>query len=224
MNPEGKEPIRIKLCGLSRLADIEAANEVLPAYAGFVFAPSRRRVTPEQAARLISALDRGIQAVGVFVNDPPESVARIAALSGLRVAQLHGAETPAEMDALRGLLPGGTEIWKAFRVKGPETVPEVEWVLTRSLADRVLLDAWHPEQAGGTGEAFDWSWLAALRHPYLLAGGLHVGNVADAVAALRPWGVDVSSGIETDGKKDADKMRAFVAAVRQADARTPRGS
>ena len=150
---------RIKLCGLSRSGDIDAANALLPDFIGFVFAPkSRRYVSPETAAELRARLDPAVRAVGVFVNEPPERVA--------------------------ALLAAGT--------------------------DFILLD----NGAGGTGEAFDRSLLAGFAREYILAGGLNSETVASAVRALRPYAVDVSSGIETGGFKDTEKMRAFVEAVR----------
>ena len=185
---------KIKLCGLSRPEDIQAANALQPACVGFVFAPkSKRYVTPAQAADLKKGLDPAIRAVGVFVNAPPEEAAALA------------NEGEAYLQALRALTP--KPILQAFRVDTAADVAAAE----ASGADLVLLDAGE----GGTGETFDWSLLAGIRRPYFLAGGLHPGNVGQAVRRLRPFGVDVSSGIETDGKKDPAKMEAFVRAVRE---------
>ena len=199
---------KIKLCGLSRPEDIAAANALKPDYIGFVFAEkSKRRVTPETAAALRAALDPAVPAVGVFVNEDAETVAALLNSGTIQIAQLHGGEDEAYIHTLRGLTD--KDIWKAFRVNGPEDLKAA----ARSPADRVLLD----NGPGGTGERFDWGLLRDFQaRPYLLAGGLGQENVGAAVRALRPWAVDVSSGIETGGQKDEKKMRDFVLAVREA--------
>lgn len=206
---------RVKICGLTREADVRCVNRLLPDYAGFVFAPSRRRLDADTAAGLIAALSPEILSVGVFVDAPVDTVVDIVQRCGLRVVQLHGGESVPYLRALRGRLPGEVAMWKAFRMKDAGTVRQVEALMAEQAADRVLLDAWHPEQAGGTGEVFDWRLLAALRVPYLLAGGLTPGNVEQAVRQVGPWGLDVSSGVETDGRKDERKMAAFVRAARR---------
>ena len=198
---------KIKLCGLFRPEDIEAANRLKPDYAGFVFAPgSPRQVTPSQASRLRAALDPSIRAVGVFVNEDPETVAQLLAAGIIDLAQLHGRESPSYLRLLMAF--SGRPIIQAFRIRGAEDLARAN----QSAADHLLLDA-----GAGEGRAFDWTLLHGFRQPYLLAGGLTPETVADAVRTLRPWGVDVSSGIETNGTKDPEKMAAFVAAVRRAD-------
>ena len=198
---------KIKLCGLSRPEDIEAANRLKPDYVGFVFWPeSRRAVTPSQAARLKAALDPSIQAVGVFVNEDPETMAQLLEAGIIDLAQLHGRESPAYLRILAGFT--SRPFIQAFRVQGP---PDLDRAL-ESAADHLLLDA-----GAGEGKAFDWSLLRGFPRPCLLAGGLTPENVGEAIEALHPWGVDVSSGIETNGTKDPEKMNAFVAAVRRAD-------
>lgn len=241
--------MRIKICGLTRLQDIEAVNRLLPSHAGFVFAESRRRLEPRVAADLIDLLDPSIIPAGVFVDDPPELVAEIARSCGLGVVQLHGVETLADMIRLRALLPEGVEIWKALRIRNSASLKP----MADLPADRFLLDAWHPEQSGGTGGIFDWRLLKSSdnstaepvemhgvmpdgvpggmpggmpdgMHPashsdnfgFLLAGGLTPENAAEAIRLVRPWGVDVSSGVETEGVKDPMKMAAFIKAVREA--------
>lgn len=196
---------KIKLCGLTRPCDIEAANELRPEYIGFVFAPkSRRCVTPEQAAALRGLLRADIAAVGVFVSESPEAVAALLRQGIIDVAQLHGAQDEAYIRRLRALTDA--PILQAFRVDAERDIAAAQ----ASSADAVLLDS----GAGGTGSAFDWRLLCGMRRPYFLAGGLSPENVAQAVEALHPYAVDVSSGIETDRLKDAAKMRAFVRAVR----------
>ncbi len=229
--------VRIKICGLTRLQDIEAVNGLLPTHAGFVFAESRRRLEPAVAEGLIGLLDPSIIPTGVFVDDPPELVAEIVRSCGLGVVQLHGVETVDDISRLRALLPEGVEIWKALRIRNSASLKP----MAELPADRFLLDAWHPEQVGGTGEAFDWRLLNpsdisagdAVKipggmpdgmHPashsdnagFLLAGGLTPENAAEAIRLVRPWGVDVSSGVETEGVKDPMKMAAFIKAVREA--------
>ena len=198
---------RIKLCGLSRPCDIDAANALLPAYIGFVFAEkSRRCVCPEEARALRERLDPGIQAVGVFVRETPERVAELLNGGVIDLAQLHGGEDETYLERLRALTD--RPLIQAFRVDSPADLARAE----RSTADHILLD----NGPGGTGSAFDWSLLKGFARPFFLAGGLGPENAAQAVAALHPFAVDVSSGIETDGLKDRMKMRAFVEAVRAA--------
>lgn len=243
---------KIKLCGLTRPCDIAAANELMPEYIGFVFAPkSRRYVSPEKAAGLKRQLLPNISAVGVFVKESPETIAALLNQGIIDMAQLHGGEDEAYIKRLRALIdehrpgqihpdldtnrhgqihpdfdmnrPGqarpnlganrpGSTLIQAFRVRDGQDLIAAK----HSLADYVLLDSGE----GGTGTAFDWELIRQMKHfdrPYFLAGGLTPGNVGNAVASFTPYAVDVSSGIETDGKKDAQKMKAFVHAVRSAN-------
>ncbi|MDD5953204.1 MAG: phosphoribosylanthranilate isomerase [Oscillospiraceae bacterium] len=196
---------KIKLCGLSRPCDIETANALHPDYIGFLFAEkSRRYVSPETAAALKRLLDPSIEAVGVFVNAPVEFVAGLLQSNIIDVAQLHGSENQDYVRSLRALTD--KPIFQAFRVETKEDVLRAQ----RSKADNILLDS----GSGGTGTPFDWSLLQGVYRPYFLAGGLFPENVVEAIDMLHPYGVDVSSGIETDGKKDKAKMAAFVHAVR----------
>ena len=195
----------IKLCGLTRLCDMEAANELKPEYIGFVFAAkSRRYVTPEQAAGLRQALDPAILAVGVFVNEDPEWVAELLNEGIIDLAQLHGNETETYIKRLRQLTK--QPLIQAFSVDSAQAVMQAQ----ESTADYILLDSGR----GGTGTVFDWEFLKQIKRPYFLAGGLDIGNVAEAVERFHPYAVDVSSGIETDGVKDREKMRQFVTIVR----------
>ena len=199
---------KIKFCGLTRAEDIAAANVLKPEYIGFVFAPkSKRYVSPQQAALLRARLDPAIKAVGVFVNEPPEAVARLLNEKLIDIAQLHGQENAAYLARLRSLT--AKPLWQAFRA---ETAAGLA-AAARSTADMVLLDS----GAGGTGTVFNWKLLLGFPRPYILAGGLDANNAADAAARLHPYAVDVSSGIETAGKKDPAKMAAFAAAVRGQD-------
>ena len=196
---------KIKLCGLSRPCDIDAANELKPEYIGFVFAPkSKRYVTPEKAMELKQMLLPDIQTVGVFVNEKPEAVAKLLQDGIIDIVQLHGAEDEEYIKQLHRLTD--KPIIKAFRI---ETASDIESVL-QSTADYVMLDS-----GAGTGRVFDWNLIQNIIRPYFLAGGLDADNVTDAVRWLQPYAVDVSSGIETGGLKDKSKMAAFVAAVRK---------
>jgi phosphoribosylanthranilate isomerase len=196
---------KIKLCGLSRPCDIGAANELKPDYIGFVFAPkSKRYVTPEKAMELKQMLLPEIQSVGVFVNEKPETVVKLLQDGTIDIAQLHGAEDEEYIIQLRQLTD--KPIIKAFRI---ETASDIEKAL-QSTADYLLLDS-----GAGTGTVFDWKLIQNIKRPYFLAGGLDADNAAEAVNTLRPYALDVSSGVETSGLKDKSKMAAFVSAVRK---------
>ena len=202
---------KIKLCGLSRPCDIRAANELLTDYIGFVFAPkSRRYVSPEKAAELKRMLDPGIRAAGVFVDEKPQVIESLVSRGVIDAVQLHGRENEDYIQDLRKQL-GNTRIIQAFSICSEQDAKRAE----ESSADLILADS----PGGGTGEVFDWTLLSKIRRPYFLAGGLTPDNAGDAVNALAPYGVDVSSGIETGGEKDRKKMEKFVLAVRRADAR-----
>ncbi len=196
---------KCKLCGLTRPADIAAANALRPEYIGFVFAPqSRRYLPPAQAAALKHQLAPGITAVGVFVNEPPESVAALLNGGVIDAAQLHGGEGEDYIAHLRTLTD--KTVIQAFKIATPQDVARAG----QSTADFILLDS-----GAGSGKPFDWALLQSICRPYFLAGGLDAQNVAQAIQALHPYAVDVSSGIEENGHKDAEKMAAFVAAVRK---------
>lgn len=199
---------RIKLCGLSRPCDIETANRLKPEYIGFVFAPkSHRYINPEKAAKLKSLLHPSIKAVGVFVRENPETVAGLLRSGTIDIAQLHGGESEDHIRQLRTLTD--KPLIKAFRIDTEQDVEDAN----RSSADYVLLDSGQ----GGTGMVFDWNLLEKIDRPYFLAGGLNADNVRGAIDILNPYAVDVSSGIETDGYKDIQKMEAFVHAVTKLD-------
>ena len=202
---------KIKLCGMSRPCDIRAANALLPDYIGFVFAPkSRRYVSPEKAAELKRILDPGIRAAGVFVDEKPQVIEALVSRGVIDAVQLHGREDEDYIQDLRRRL-GNTRILQAFSIRSERDAKRAE----ESSADLILADS----PGGGTGEVFDWGMLRKVARPYFLAGGLNPDNAGDAVNALAPYGVDVSSGIETGGEKDRKKMEKFVLAVRRADAR-----
>ena len=196
---------KIKFCGLSRSCDIEAANELKPEYIGFVFAEkSKRYITPEKAKDLKQLLDPEIKAVGVFVNEDPKRAACLLNNDIIDIAQLHGSEDEDYIRRLRSLTD--KQIIKAFRIETARDIADAEVCA----ADYILLDS-----GAGTGTVFDWKLIQDIGKPYFLAGGLGTHNVEKAVKLLRPFAVDVSSGIETDGVKDKVKMSEFAAAVRK---------
>lgn len=197
---------RIKICGLFRPEDARAVNAAMPEYAGFVFCEtSRRRVTPDMARSLRAALHADIRTVGVFVDAPIGRIADLYADQTISVAQLHGGEDAAYIGALRDACPT-LEIWQAFQVRTAGDVAKA----ASSAADLVLLD-------GGTGEgkAFDWALVRGFPRPFILAGGLTPETIPGALARLGPFAVDISSGVETGGMKDADKITATVRAARR---------
>ena len=196
----------IKICGIRRMEDIEIINKYKPEYIGFIFAPTRRYISPEFAAELKSRLADGIKAVGVFVNEDIKTVIEIAKTVPLDVIQLHGDEDENYIKSLGHIC----EIWKAVRISGGEKIPEIAG------ADRVLLDKYDANEYGGIGKTFDWSAGAEImsKTPVMLAGGLNKDNALHGIEIFNPAGVDVSSGVETDGKKDVDKIREFIKTVR----------
>lgn len=197
---------RIKLCGLSRKCDIEWANELKPDYIGFVFAKkSRRYVDYEKAKELRAALDKDIESVGVFVNEDIENILYLLNEDIINIVQLHGSEDDEYIARLRRKT--NNTIFQAFRI---DTIDDIMRA-NSSKADMVLLDSGQ----GGTGTSFDWSLLGEMKREYILAGGLDSNNLSMLLSGYQPYGVDVSSGIESDGYKDKGKMTAFVTAVRK---------
>ena len=189
----------VKFCGLRTEQDILAANRLHPDMIVFVFVPdSRRHVSPEQAARLKALLAPDIQAVGVFAGQDPAMIEDLARQGIIDVIQLHGAEP----DSMVRRLQQSARVIRAFQVAG---VRDLE-TAAASAADMILLDA-----GSGQGQAFDWTLLEGFTRPYILAGGLDPDRVPAALA-LNPAGLDVSTGIETEGSKDPVKMAAFLAA------------
>lgn len=187
--------------------DIDVVNVCKPEYAGFVFVPeSRRFVTPNTAEVMKKRLLPDIHAVGVFVNVEPDFIADLLARGIIDLVQLHGSEDNNYIKKLRALTH--KPIIKAFSVVSENDV----YVAEDSPADYVLLDA----GSGGTGTRFDWGLLRKMQRPYFLAGGLNPENVGEAVRELQPWGVDVSSGIETGGSKSPEKMHKFIINARTA--------
>ena len=196
---------RVKICGLSREEDVEAVNRELPNYIGFVFAPSRRRVDRITAAALKQRLDPRIEAVGVFVNEEINIVAEVYNDGIVDLVQLHGDEDSGYIRRLKDNC--GCPVIKAVGIGDvmPSLPVEPDFLLFDTLS----------EQRGGIGRTFDWGVLNGYRGlPFFLSGGLSIANVAASIHTLAPFCVDVSSGVETDGTKDAGKIKRFVDEVR----------
>jgi len=207
--------IRIKMCGVTRLADAQAAVDAGIDALGFIFHPkSQRNIVPEEARQIIDQLPPFIDTVGVFVNKKRREVEEIIDYCRLAYAQLHGQESPKYCERLvRFAAP--CQVLKAFRVspglRAEDISPYDEHVRG------YLLDTFHKDMAGGTGKTFDWNQVKKLRlrRPLLLAGGLNPDNILDALARVRPYGVDVNSGVEiSPGIKDHDRIRTLVSRVR----------
>ena len=196
---------KIKLCGLRRPEDIEVANELQPDFIGFVFVPkSKRYISFEEAPKLKRLLTGNkTKAVGVFVNESIETIAGLLESGIIDIAQLHGTEDENYIDRLRTMT--SKPIIKAFKIQAKADLK----IALESTADFILLD-----DGAGDGVSFDWDILKDFSRPYFLAGGLDPENVGEAIEKLHPYGVDVSSGIETDSLKDPVKMQKFVENVR----------
>ncbi|HIV02262.1 MAG TPA: phosphoribosylanthranilate isomerase [Candidatus Aphodoplasma excrementigallinarum] len=195
---------KIKLCGLWRPCDIEYANALMPDFIGFVFAPkSKRYVSFAQAQLLRRRLREGITPVGVFVNAPAERIEYLVKQHVISVVQLHGSEDNGFIKTLRSRVD--CPVIQAFHIAGAHDVQKAE----KSEADFVMLDS-----GGGTGQSFDHSAISGIKREFFLAGGLDSENVGEAIAKYKPYCVDASSSLETDGVKDRNKMAAFVNAVR----------
>ena len=208
---------KVKMCGISKVETIPAVVEAKPDYMGLVFAPSKRQVTVEQAKILIEELHKQcinhydtkvVKTVGVFVNETLDNLVRIADTANLDAVQLHGDEDEAFIQSLKERT--NVEVWKAIQIR---TAADTEkWI--DSSAEMLLFDAYHKDERGGTGEVFDWSSLDAFERPFMLAGGIDSTNVARAIRTVRPYGIDISSGIETNGMKDDKKITAFTKIVK----------
>jgi len=208
---------KVKMCGISKVETIPAVVEAKPDYMGLVFAPSKRQVTVEQAKILIEELHKQcinhydtkvVKTVGVFVNETVDNLVTIANEANLDAVQLHGDEDETFIQSLKERT--NVEVWKAIQIR---TAADTEkWI--DSSVDMLLFDAYHKDERGGTGEVFDWSSLDAFERPFMLAGGIDSTNVARAIRTVRPYGIDISSGIETNGVKDDEKITAFTKIVK----------
>ena len=221
---------KVKMCGISKIETIPAVIEANPDYMGLVFAPSKRQVTVDQAKSLVKELHKQygnrysrdevqcsnqtlihqefIKTVGIFVNETLDNLVTIATEVNLDAVQLHGDEDEAFIQSLKERT--NVEVWKAVQIRSAADAEK--WI--DSSADMLLFDAYHKDERGGTGEVFDWSCLDEFERPFMLAGGIDSTNVARAIRTVRPYGIDISSGIETEGVKDDEKIKAFTNIVR----------
>lgn len=198
--------MKLKICGLSRPEDIAYVNEAGADYAGFVidFPKSHRCIFPDAVLPFRTLLAPDIEPVGVFVDEDADVIVRLYEEGAISIAQLHGHEDDEYIASLRKRVPN-LVIWKAYKIRTEADIA----ACTASSADMVILDNGY-----GTGKCFDWSLIRNVPRPYMLAGGLTPENIAQAVQTLNPWGVDISSGVETDGYKDRTKILAVSAYVR----------
>lgn len=206
---------RVKICGITRLQDAHLAQELGADSLGFVFVPaSKRYVQPELAAELVSQLNPFVTPVGLFLDADADEVRSVIESMPSLIPQFHGRESADYCEQFE------RPYLKAMGLGSGGSVPDTEQLSVYRSALGFLFDSHEPGELGGTGHAFDWGRLGARMHrPLILAGGLHAGNVEPAIAQVRPWAVDVSSGVEQSrGIKNAEAMRAFMAAVRRADA------
>jgi len=203
---------RIKICGIRSGADIDCLNELLPDYAGFVFAKSRREVRLKEAGELIGCMDSCIGRVGVFQDQELEMVRHYAECLRLDVIQLHGNEGEEYMDALKGY-----RIWKAEGIEagGAAGIEKLNRI-SSTKAEAILLDSSAAGARGGSGISFDWNLVQDLKtnKNLILAGGLNLQNIEKAIGKVKPWCVDVSSGVEEDGMKSFKKIKDFIEKVR----------
>lgn len=196
---------KIKICGLTREEDADWANQLTPDYIGFVFAKgSKRCLSSEKAEAIRKRLNPAILSVGVFVNQTQEEILRLCRKGIIDVIQLHGCESEAYIRTLQERTE--KKVIKAFRI---ETQADA-FTAAQSCADFILLD----NGSGGTGEAFNWQLVKNIDRPFFLAGGLKAENVREAIRICRPYAVDVSSHVETEGVKEYTKVKQFIHAVR----------
>ncbi|MBE6015434.1 MAG: phosphoribosylanthranilate isomerase [Lachnospiraceae bacterium] len=202
---------KIKMCGLKRMTDILHVNEIQPEYAGFVFAKtSKRYVEPEDAEVFRKALSPDIEVVGVFVDEPVSNVIDLLKREVIDIAQLHGSEDVEYIARVKE--ETGKQVIKVIRM---EAMFRKGRTLTEEMAEYPGSDYFLIDSGAGSGRTFDWNLLKGIDRPYFLAGGLNPDNVREAVTKLHPYCVDVSSGIESGGQKDKNKMVAFADAVRR---------
>ena len=203
--------VKVKICGITNWVDARNSFEAGADFLGFNFyRESPRYIAPRAAARIIKGLPRDVKSVGVFVNETEENILATARIAGLHQIQLHGDESAEMVERLRGKLP----VIQAIKVKNKVQLSQLP---VFDGADAVLLDAFDPKRAGGTGKTFDWRVVrrSTLKKRLFLAGGLTPENVAEAIRMGRPYAVDVCSGVEArPGKKDPQRVTAFMRAAR----------
>jgi phosphoribosylanthranilate isomerase len=215
---------RVKICGVKRLETLQLLTELKVHYIGFIFAESRRRISPQEAGRLLRSVDGHPPAVGVFVNPTREELDRALSDVPLNVLQLHGNETPEFCREVRERY--SLPVWKAIAVADEAAVTAAisRYVGT---ADAFLFDTYDPKLAGGTGKRFSWEHIPFLQERAagtrcIVAGGIEESNVSELLCKYRPQMIDVSSGVETNGEKDGEKIKRFIQRVREHDRKDDR--
>lgn len=203
--------IKVKICGLKREKDIEIVNKYCPDYIGFVLAPSKRQISLEQAKALKTSLNPEIKVVGVFVNPTLEELEQFAEANAVDVIQLHGDEDLERIIEIKNKI--GLPIIKALRIRNKQSLLEAEKIIASKAVDQLLFDTYSSRGYGGLGECFDWQMLKAVSRAYFLAGGINLENIDEALRNTN-YGVDISSGVETDGVKDEEKVRDIIKKIR----------
>ncbi len=200
--------VRVKICGIQRKEEANMAVSCGAEGVGFILAKSPRRLPPEKVREICRSLPPFISRVGVFVDEDPALVREIAEEGFLDVLQFHGREDPSDLVGFR------QKVVKALAVRNEESLKELDCY--RSVADAWLLDTFMPDLAGGTGKTFNWSLARRVKgdKPLILAGGLNQDNILKALDQVKPYAVDVSSGVEIEGKKDFNKIKNFIYKVR----------
>lgn len=200
---------KVKICGIKREKDVEIVNSFMPDYVGFVFAESKRKVSVEEAQRLILGLNPQIKKVGVFVNESYAKVMSIAQILKLDVLQFHGDEENEYLEKFKTY-----EVWKAASIKSKSDIEKASLYNVNG----IVVDSLDESGNGGTGKKFDWSILKKYKNsilkPIFVAGGLNEENIQECIKELQPFGVDVSSGVESNGVKDKLKIKNFITKVR----------
>lgn len=201
--------VKVKICGLTRMEDIHIVNQYKPDYIGFVFAESKRKISIDNASRLKDILDKSIKSVGVFVNEPIANIVYLCNEGIIDMIQLHGDETIEYIMELKGWIK--TPIIKAIRVQNKEQIIEQ----SSYPCDYLLLDTYVVGQYGGSGVTFDKNMIpSTITKPMFIAGGLNKENITKTIAGVMPYGVDISSGVETCGLKDASKIEEMIHVIR----------
>ncbi|MDD6824770.1 MAG: phosphoribosylanthranilate isomerase [Oscillospiraceae bacterium] len=205
--------MKLKFCGIRRKEDIDYINIVKPDYIGFVFADSKRFISPDDVRCLIKKTNPEIKKAGVFVNESLSGIVNAVKTSGIDIIQLHGDEDADYINSLRNLTD--CEIWKAVRVKKTEDILKSEKIG----ADMLLLDSFSEAQYGGTGKTSDWNIIksSGISSPFFLAGGINENNIQEAISSVSPFGIDISGGIETNGYKDINKMKKIIDLIERND-------
>lgn len=203
--------VKIKICGIKRLEDIEIVNKYLPDYIGFVFANSKRKINCDEALILKNILDNRIKKVGVFVNEDINKIAYISNCGIIDIVQLHGDEDENYISELKKIIAKNIEIIKAVRVKNKNDIKAQD----SQLIDYLLLDTYEEGIYGGSGKVFDHDLIPKVNKKIFIAGGINEINIIKIINKVKPYSVDISSGVETDGFKDEQKIKTIIDIIRK---------